>query len=93
METKKTKEDVFNILKKIIFYTAGTDEFAEKDSLQDDLGLDSLDIIEILMECEKQFHIYIYDEESEKITTVGQLIDLIYSKLYSQYSQKLINHS
>ena len=42
-----------------------------------DLGVDSLDLLELLMEVEKEFEINIKDEEMESITTVGALIEYI----------------
>ena len=47
-----------------------------------DLGFDSLDIIEIVMALESEFHIVIHDEEVDKnLTTVGHLIDFIQGKV------------
>lgn len=45
-----------------------------------DLGADSLDEIELLMDCEREFNIHIEDEEAEKTKTVQELIDFIYKK-------------
>lgn len=42
-----------------------------------DLGADSLDTVELIMEFEKEFDIQIPDEEAEKITTVGDAISYI----------------
>ena len=44
-----------------------------------DLGADSLDIVEIIMNFEETFGIEIKDEDAEKIKTVGQAIDLIHA--------------
>lgn len=46
-------------------------------SFTNDLGADSLDTVELIMELEKQFDITIPDEEAEKITTVQDAIDYI----------------
>ena len=43
----------------------------------DDLGADSLDTVELVMEFEDEFELSIPDEEAEKIQTVGQAIDYI----------------
>ena len=45
-----------------------------------DLGADSLDTVELIMEFEKEFGIQIPDEDAEKITTVGDAISYIESK-------------
>ena len=46
-------------------------------SFVNDLGADSLDTVELVMELEEEFDINIPDEEAEKIQTVGQAIDFI----------------
>ncbi len=46
-----------------------------------DLGADSLDTVELIMEFEKEFGISIPDDQSEKIATVGDAIKFIESKL------------
>ncbi|AWU43544.1 acyl carrier protein [Blattabacterium sp. (Cryptocercus kyebangensis)] len=48
-----------------------------KASFTNDLGADSLDIVELIMEFEKEFNISISDEKAEKITTVGEAIEAI----------------
>ena len=45
----------------------------------DDLGADSLDTVELIMEFEKEFNITIPDEQAEKISTVGEAISYIES--------------
>ena len=46
-------------------------------SFVDDLGADSLDTVELIMEFEKEFNIQIPDDQAEKITTVGHAIAYI----------------
>jgi acyl carrier protein len=53
------------------------DEVQSDSSFIDDLGADSLDIVELVMEIEKRFSIEIPDEEAEKITTVQDAVDYI----------------
>jgi acyl carrier protein len=45
-----------------------------------DLGLDSLDIVELVMEAEEKFNISIADSDAEKLETVGQLVEYIRSR-------------
>ena len=45
----------------------------------DDLGADSLDTVELIMQFEEEFEIEIPDEDAEKITSVGQAVDYINS--------------
>ena len=49
----------------------------ETASFVNDLGADSLDVVEFVMEVEKEFNITIPDEEATKLTTVGAAIDYI----------------
>lgn len=48
---------------------------------QEDLGADSLDVVELLMEIEEEFGTSISDEESERLKTVGDAVKFIGSKL------------
>ncbi|MFI3261610.1 MAG: acyl carrier protein [Rikenellaceae bacterium] len=49
-------------------------------SFTNDLGADSLDTVELIMEFEKEFDIQIPDEDAEKITTVGDAVTYIEAK-------------
>nr|WP_264372325.1 acyl carrier protein [Jeotgalibaca porci] len=46
-------------------------------TFQEDLGADSLDVVELIMELEDVFSIQISDEDAEKIITVGDAVDYI----------------
>ena len=61
---------------KIIVDKLGVDEseVTEKASFTADLGADSLDTVELIMQLEKEFNISIPDEEAENIATVGDAI-------------------
>ena len=52
-------------------------EITPESSFTNDLGADSLDTVELIMEFEKEFDISIPDEQAEKIQTVGQAITYI----------------
>lgn len=69
-------------VKKIIIDRLGVDEseVTNEASFTNDLGADSLDTVELIMEFEKEFDTSIPDEEAEKITTVGQAIAYIESQ-------------
>ncbi len=49
-------------------------------SIVDDLGADSLDVVEIIMALEEEFEVKIPDEDAEKITTVQQIITYVDAK-------------
>tara|TARA_B100000965_G_scaffold386340_1_gene388512 strand:+ start:71 stop:304 length:234 start_codon:yes stop_codon:yes gene_type:complete len=52
-------------------------EVTNDSNFMSDLGADSLDTVELIMEFEKEFDIQIPDDEAEKITTVGEAIKYI----------------
>ena len=52
-------------------------EVTDTASFANDLGADSLDTVELIMEFEKEFNISIPDEAAEKIVTVGNAIDYL----------------
>ena len=56
------------------------DSLQNDTDLQDDLGADSLDVVDLLMSIEDEFDIEIPDEEIENIRTVGDLVNYIESK-------------
>jgi acyl carrier protein len=53
------------------------EEVAPEASLVDDLGADSLDLVELIMSMEEEFDIEIPDEDAEKIITVQHAIDYV----------------
>lgn len=66
-------------VKAIIVDKLGVEEsmLANQASFTNDLGLDSLDVLETFMALEKEFGVRIADEDMEKLTTVGSVIDYI----------------
>ena len=73
--------DVTTKVKAIIVDKLGVDEaeVTTEASFTDDLGADSLDTVELIMEFEKEFDIQIPDDKAEKIATVGDAISFIES--------------
>ncbi len=55
------------------------DTITADTTLQDDLGADSLDVVDLLMSIEDEFEVEIPDEEVENIKTVGALVEYIES--------------
>lgn len=55
-------------------------EITRDASFTDDLGADSLDTVELIMEFEKEFDITIPDEQAEQIVTVGDAVDYLEQK-------------
>jgi len=66
-------------VKEIIIDKLGIEESEVTDSASftNDLGADSLDTVELIMEFEKEFNISIPDEDAEKIGTIGQAISYL----------------
>jgi len=72
---------VFETVKKIIVEQLGVDEddIQMEASFIDDLGADSLDIVELVMALEEEFGLEIPDSDAEKIITVGEAVNYIKS--------------
>ena len=66
-------------VKKIIVDKLGVEEsqVTSEASFTTDLGADSLDTVELIMEFEKEFNFSIPDEQAETITTVGQAVEYL----------------
>ena len=71
--------DIAARVKKIIVDKLGVDEaeVTNEASFTNDLGADSLDTVELIMEFEKEFNISIPDDQAENISTVGQAISYL----------------
>ena len=71
--------EVAERVKAIIVDKLGVDEaeVVATASFTNDLGADSLDTVELIMELEKEFNITIPDDQAEKITTVGDAISYV----------------
>ena len=66
-------------ISKIVSERLGVDETEVKKeaTFKEDLGADSLDVVELVMELEDEFDLEISDEDAEKIGTVGDVIEYI----------------
>ncbi|WAM33085.1 acyl carrier protein [Caldicellulosiruptor morganii] len=71
--------EIFEKVKKIIAdkLDIEEDKITPESSFLDDLGADSLDIVELIMELEEEFNIEIPDEDAEKIRTVADAVKYI----------------
>jgi len=71
--------DIADKVKKIIVDKLGVDEseVTNEASFTNDLGADSLDTVELIMEFEKEFDLSIPDEQAENIQTVGNAIEFL----------------
>ncbi|OGG03496.1 MAG: acyl carrier protein [Candidatus Glassbacteria bacterium RIFCSPLOWO2_12_FULL_58_11] len=75
-----------NKVKEIIIEKLGVDaeKVTDDASFVEDLGADSLDTVELVMDFEEEFDLEIPDEEAEKLTTVGAAIKYLEEKLGSK---------
>ena len=76
-------EEVQSKLKEIVMdrLNAEEDQIKPEASFVEDLGADSRDIVELIMGIEEEFDIEIPDEDAEKLTTVGEAMEYVKTKL------------
>ena len=74
--------ETLNKVKEVVMDKLGVEEsqITETAHFMDDLGADSLDTVELIMQLEEEFGIEIPDEDAEKITTVGTAVEYIDKK-------------
>ena len=74
---------VFDKIKDIIVEQLDVEEDAVtmEASITEDLGADSLDVVDLVMSIEESFDVEIPDEEVENIKTVGDIVKYIYNKV------------
>jgi len=77
------KEEVISKLKEIIVdrLDVEEDQIVPEASFVEDLGADSLDIVELIMGIEEEFDIEIPDEDAEKLTSVGEAMNYTLAKI------------
>ena len=78
-----TKEEVVSKLNAIVSdrLDVEADQVTPEKSFVEDLGADSLDIVELIMGIEEEFDIEIPDEDAEKLTSVGEAMNYTLSKI------------
>ena len=75
--------DTFEKIKKVIVDLLGVEaaKVTPDASFREDLGADSLDLVELIMEFEEQFGATISDEEAQQLKTVGQVVDYVEKRM------------
>lgn len=73
------KEEIFDKLKELVVDQLGVeeDEVTMEATMQDDLGADSLDLVDLVMSVEEEFCVKVADEDLENIKTVGDIVNYI----------------
>ena len=73
------KEEIFDKLKELVVDQLGgeEDEVTMEATMQDDLGADSLDLVDLVMSVEEEFGVKVADEDLENIKTVGDIVNYI----------------
>jgi acyl carrier protein len=76
-------EEVYEKVKKIVSETLGVDEKEVKpeSKLVDDLGVDSIGMLDLLLKFEDEFNISIPDQDAERIIRVQDIIDYLKTKI------------
>ncbi|MFZ4450180.1 acyl carrier protein [Salibacterium aidingense] len=71
--------DTLERVKKIVAERLGVEEseITREATFKDDLGADSLDVVELVMELEDEFDLEISDEEAEKIVSIADVVNYI----------------
>jgi len=74
---------VFERLKDLIVEQMGVDEeqIVEEAKFEEDLGADSITVVELVMALEEEFDIEIPDEDSQKMKTVGDVVKYVESRI------------
>jgi acyl carrier protein len=78
-EAEPMSDRIFNQISTIIGEQLGLDTggLTEESDFIEDLGADSLDIVELIMELEEEFELEIPDEDAEQIATIGDAVQYI----------------
>ena len=74
-----SREEVLEQIKSELSQKLGIEEseITEDASFEEDLGADSLDLVEVVMDLEDQFGLKIPDDDARELTTVGKAIDYV----------------
>jgi acyl carrier protein len=77
------REEILNALKEVLVdkLKVESDTITDDANLFEDLGLDSIDLMTVVMAVEEKFNIEVSDEELEDVTTLAQAADILSTKV------------
>ena len=77
-----TKEEIMSKVTDIIYENLGVDKqyIKAESNIVEDLAADDLDCVELMMDLEEQYGIYISEDEAESLKTVGEIVDFLCKK-------------
>lgn len=78
----QVQERIFNVLKAFDKVATSNPTFKPTSSFTSDLGLDSLDVVEVIMAVEEEFGIEIPDEAADSFKTPQEVIEFVHSKIH-----------
>ena len=80
MDRQEIRKKLVGMLAIVDEELAKRDDIGEDAEIRDGLGLDSLQVVELLFEIEEELGVKIEDEEAQQLRTVGSLLDIIEAK-------------
>lgn len=87
MDMKEIEKRTIRIIKEQLYYP---EEIVELEStFRGDLGMDSLDEVELVMALEDEFGIDIIDEDAEKTRTVGEAVEYLIKRVMQNHSPEI----
>lgn len=82
---EQVEERVFNVLKAFDKVVSTNPAFKSSSTFTSDLGLDSLDVVEVVMAVEEEFGIEIPDEAADNFKTPQEVIEFVHDKMHSTH--------
>lgn len=82
---EQVEERVFNVLKAFDKVVTTNPSFKSTSTFSGDLGLDSLDVVEVIMAVEEEFGIEIPDEAADNFKSPQEVVEFVHNKMHSSH--------
>lgn len=81
-----TKNEIFEKVRSVVAEKLNLEEetIAPESAILEDLGADSLDVVDLVMALEEEFDIQVPDEDMENLTTVGDIVNYVVQRLSTE---------